>query len=189
MKFIFRLLIFAFVFLLVYKWPESVFSLDAQNPAVNKQIGSILLMQTKIQNGIKNRVLKKKRKNIDYCQGNISEKEIYQDSNGKIRKYRQRGSSDDSAVTEEYYYDEEGRLRLIFYDYGSVRGESLEQRIFIDERKNIMRVNYQRDFENKESKVNEHEKKVLNKPVETYGNIDYVWKPLEEFKKKLNCND
>jgi hypothetical protein len=189
MKVILRWLVIAIVFLLGYKWPETALSLEAQDQTINKQTSSILLIKNEIQNDIKNKILKKKRKSVDYCQGNISEKEIYQDSNGKIRKYRQSGGSDDSAVTEEYFYDEKGKLKLIVYDCGSVRGESILQEIFFNQRDKVIRVNYERNFENKELNVHKYEKKVLKEPVETFGSIDYVWDPLKEFRKKFECND
>jgi hypothetical protein len=57
-------------------------------------------------------------------------REVFRDGTGTIRKLVRSGGSDDSAVTYNYYYDKEGKLRFVYIQGGAVNGTRIQHRIY-----------------------------------------------------------
>jgi hypothetical protein len=60
------------------------------------------------------------------------ELELCADGSGVVRKYVRAGGSDDSALTQSYYYDTQGRLRFLFVTGGAVNGTEIQHRVYFD---------------------------------------------------------
>lgn len=74
---------------------------------------------------------------FSYCNSYFdTDRKLYSDSSGKIRKYVRSGGSDDSTATQTFFYDEEGNLRLCVVGAGAINGTKMEVRIYFDKNKN-----------------------------------------------------
>lgn len=84
--------------------------------------------------------LHKSEKAFDYTQPyKPTLKIVYMDDTGGILKYEQRAGSDDSALYDNFYYDNAGALRYVRTAGGSVHGaEILHEIYFNDEGKRIL---------------------------------------------------
>lgn len=77
------------------------------------------------------RKYKKESKKWSYCEPYADmERTIYRDDKKVARIYVHSGGSDDSSLTFESHYDENGKLRFVFIMGGAVNGSQLEHRIY-----------------------------------------------------------
>ncbi len=79
--------------------------------------------------------LKGAKREFEYCEPYIdTEREIFINKKGRVLKYVISKGSDDSAVTESFYFDENGQLRFVYAECGAVNDTHLEVRIYLDEK-------------------------------------------------------
>jgi hypothetical protein len=64
---------------------------------------------------------------------------IWRDSAGVVRRLDAQLGTDDMARMEHFYYDEHGKLRFIFGQYGHVSGAHMEERVYYDENRHEVR--------------------------------------------------
>jgi hypothetical protein len=70
---------------------------------------------------------------FEYCEPSYTYRAIYRSSKGVIRLYELQGGSDDSTVSLEHYYDEEGALRFVLVSYNAVNGTNVEERFYFSQ--------------------------------------------------------
>jgi hypothetical protein len=88
-----------------------------------------------VKAGLSKGAFKRSKREFEYCQSyEDTSREMAVDSRGVVRWYKKQGGSDDSALTFEHYYDEEGRLCFVFISGGAANGSDLEHRIYFDEK-------------------------------------------------------
>ncbi len=74
---------------------------------------------------------KMQSKKWGYCQpGEDMSRMLIADDKKVPRIYSHSGGSEDSSLTFENYYDENGKLRFVFITGGAVNGSKLEHRIY-----------------------------------------------------------
>ena len=62
-----------------------------------------------------------------------SDRVVFRDSTGRIRKYVASEGTDDSAYTVEHHFDARGRLRFVFARAGAANDAVVEHRLYFDE--------------------------------------------------------
>ncbi len=67
---------------------------------------------------------------------------LYRDKNNRIRKYRIEGGSEDSFSQIEYYYSITGKHRFTFESSSASNGTSIEKRIYLDEKGQLLYEDY-----------------------------------------------
>jgi len=84
-----------------------------------------------IENQIKNGSLRKQTKHIEYLEPyEPTLKEIYYDKSNIARKLIIEAGSEDSAITENYYYNSEQKLIFVLIKGGSTNGAHMEHVIY-----------------------------------------------------------
>lgn len=73
---------------------------------------------------------KKLKKNTIESQGTGWKTTFYKDSKNMIWKVVREGGGEDSAVTQNFYYNEMKSLKFVFIQAGAVNGSKLEHRIY-----------------------------------------------------------
>jgi len=118
---------------------EKVVPLKLENELnINNWINSIAIREIRdiynnIESEIRSEILIKSRKELTPVENHgLYVKTIYQDHEGKVRKYIEAAGSDDSALNIEYYYDLSNRMRFIFITGGAVNGTYIEHRVYFD---------------------------------------------------------
>jgi hypothetical protein len=74
--------------------------------------------------------LKLETKEFGYCPSWDLERKKYSDAKGTVRRYVKAGGSEDSAVTLEHTYDQNGKLRFVFVKAGAVNDTHEEWRFY-----------------------------------------------------------
>ena len=98
------------------------------------KIKAVRAMVESVKAGLTRGSFKVSKREFEYCEPYEDTKRIMaSDARGRVRRYETQGGSDDSALTTEHYYDEQGRLRFVFIQGGAVNGSKLEHRIYFDE--------------------------------------------------------
>lgn len=106
-------------------------SITADNKVTNPEIKNIRKIYRDIEAGISKNKLMWEARAFEYCEPyRDTERAIYSDGKGVIRKYTTSAGSDDSARALSYYYDQGGALRFIFMKAGAVNGTEIEHRIY-----------------------------------------------------------
>lgn len=72
------------------------------------------------------------RKNGDACSSADSERIKYTDEHGVVRRYVMSDGGEDSTLTIEHTYDEQGKLRFALVQAGAVSDSALELRFYFD---------------------------------------------------------
>lgn len=101
---------------------------------------------------------------------------------GKIRLYIESSSWKDALQSQDYIYDETGRLRVV-RAFGAVSRKYQGQTIYLDKKGNVLEVVCgDRLWDGFFDKA---KKKILRKPLPLLDGSDvaYVWKPLEALEK------
>jgi hypothetical protein len=91
----------------------------------NLKAGTDALMRAK--------ALSEKKKEFSYSYYEPISKAIYTDSQNKVYKYIYEAGGDDSALTFNFYYDKDSRLRFVFINGGASNGTMVEYKIYFDE--------------------------------------------------------
>ena len=141
-----------------------------------------LKLKESIDSNIKEKTYKETHLKTEYIPGADNSFTLYKDSIGKVRKYVVGGGTDDSALTVSYYYNNSLKLILVKVEYGSVRGETINQIAVLDNKLNIVQVLYMRDFQNKDLNFNEHEEKSFKELQTPYWDkINFITDPIVDF--------
>jgi hypothetical protein len=112
---------------------SSAQDLTAANWRKDPRIAAIRTIVAGIENAIKAGDLRRTQYEFEDPEpGQDREREIFTDKQNRIRKIIRSGGSDDSALTRNFYFDQDGRLRFVFITGGAVNGTSIEHRIYLD---------------------------------------------------------
>jgi hypothetical protein len=179
-------IIYGWIFIFFFTVPLSVsadeaISLDEKS---RLEVGLILQMHSKIEQEVKNKQLLVKTKDLCSEGEAQGQKSIYLDKNGSVREFSWAGGDGDMYEETDFYYDEKGSLRFVASFSNSIYGKHDEEKVFLNENREVLKSIWEHSIINKEAGVNEHEEKVSKTPRET---PDYVWDPKKEFSKKEKC--
>ena len=111
--------------------PLTAVEVEGQSPTAwmaRPEIREIRDIYAEVTEAIRIRELTEDVRQFEYCQPSVTYRAVAADEDGNIRRYVEKGGSDDSAFEAQYFYDTAGHLRFIFAKRGAVNGSRLEER-------------------------------------------------------------
>ena len=179
----FRWLLIALLFL-TFSGISYPGSLEAIHRVDKKEIVWILQMYGAIRKDIENQKLTESKKVANYCPPEAGDQPIrfiFRDKSKLAREFYYLRNAEDFVATDEYFYDTEGRLRLIFLTIKNKKGDVECQQTFIDIHRRVIQTKYQYDFKSKGI----HREEILKGKAKLIANP--IWDPESEFNMKLDC--
>jgi len=152
--------------------------INEKNWASHPKINEIRKIYKDIEGLISSGKLKGSQREFEYCEPYIdTNRKMYVDKKGRVRKYVNSKGSDDSAVTQSFYYDVNGTLRFVFAECGAANETKLEVRVYFDEKGTRLWENH----------------KLIHGPGYTFPNPwpedELVLNPKETFESQNKCNE
>ncbi len=99
------------------------------------QIAAVLAVVHSVNDAWAKGELKTSQRNFENCAGSFTEfRRISRDGNGIVRRYEFAYSAEDDSRTDEFYYDDSGRLRFVIINgWNASDGVPARHRVYLDE--------------------------------------------------------
>jgi len=116
---------------------------QANTPANKREPSEVEAVRTivkEVNEGWANRQFKTSARRFEGCGEAFTEfRRLTVDANGVVRRYELGYTAEDEGRTDQYYYDESGRLRFVLIFGSAGNGSSLRHRIYFDQTGNRLR--------------------------------------------------
>jgi len=167
-----------FLFFSIVSIASTANQINDKNWTSHPKIKEIRKIYNTTEGLISSNKLKVKKRTFEYCEPYVDmDREIYINKNGYVRKYMNSKGSDDSSVTQSFYYGDAEKLRFIFAQCGALNGTKLEVRIYLDKKGNRLWEDH----------------KLIKGPGYTFPNPwpieEFVIHPKKDFESANRCEE
>jgi hypothetical protein len=127
-------MVFGFAVLSSWQMDASAQEITKANWRQHPKIRAVRALVQSIKTDLGSKAYQISRREFEYCEPyQDTLRMMARDARGRVRLYERQGGSEDSALTWQHFYDEQGRLRFVFIQGGAANGSQLEHRIYFDE--------------------------------------------------------
>ncbi len=105
------------------------------NWRTHPRIEEVRAIVRSVNEGWANREFKTSERRFENCEDTFAQfRRLTVDRQGVVRRYEYEYAAEDEGRTDQYYYDEAGRLRFVLITAGAANGSRLRHRIYFDEK-------------------------------------------------------
>lgn len=115
--------------------PQNPEKITSANWRKHPEIEAVRAIVRTVNESWEKREFKTSERNLENCEDTFTQfRRLTVDSRDVVRRYEFRYTSEDEGRTDQYYYDENGRLRFVIIEASAGNGSRLRHRIYFDDK-------------------------------------------------------